>query len=77
MGDDSCRPEQSGVLGFPATTLPARMVCFIRQQGIALALGWAARTAQNRLFNLPRGQEESALPSFGPKGFLYLVVLFA
>lgn len=27
----------------------------------------------NRLFNLPHRQEESALPSFGPKGFLYLV----
>lgn len=30
----------------------------------------------SELFNLPYGQEESALPSFGPKGFLYFAVLY-
>ena len=36
-------------------------------------LGWATKAAQNRLFNLLRGQKESALSSFGAKGSLCLV----
>lgn len=69
--------EEWFLAGRPAV----RRLSFLRchtpcQDDVLCLLGWTAKAAQNRLFNLPHGQEESALSSFGPKGFLYLVVLY-
>ena len=69
------RSEEEGFLACSQETQLLR--CHTAHWDEALCLlGWATKAAQNRLFNLLHRQKESALSSFGPKGSLYLVVLY-
>lgn len=72
---EKIRSEEEGFLACSQETQLLR--CHTAHWDEALCLlGWATKAAQNRPFNLLRGQKESALSSFGPKGSLYLVVLY-